>query len=335
MGHIQKIMVVGLGSIGRRHVQNLKTVCPDVSIAAWKQSGKARSLDGMEKWVDTVFYTAEDALAWKADAALVTNPATQHIETARLLAEADIPLFVEKPLSHTLDGVDELLQFCKQRSVNITLGYNFRFYAPFLRIRELLQEGRIGRLMSVRAEVGQYLPDWRPTQDYRQSVSARSELGGGVLLELSHEIDYIRFLAGEIVSVSAQASRLSNLEINAEDTADLLFKLSSGVMGSIHLDMTDRAQTRKCRLVGTEGTILWDGIKHQVDFYLAKNKSWEAIYSGENYDRNEMYLEELRHFVDCVENKKTPSVTGNDGRRALQIVLAAKQSAKIGKVVTI
>lgn len=154
-------------------------------------------------------------------------------------------------------------------------------------------------------------------------------------MELSHEIDYLRFLAGEMVSVSAVASRLSDLEIDAEDTALLLFQLSSGAVGSLHLDMTDRAQTRRCRFVGTEGTLVWEGSRHQVEFFSGKTKSWETVCSGETYDRNEMYAKELRHFMDCVENKTEPSVTGDDGRRVLQIVLAAKRSAKSGQAVSI
>jgi len=200
-------------------------------------------------------------------------------------------------------------------------------------MRQALIEGRIGRPIAVRAKAGQYLPKWRPGSDYRQSVSARHELGGGVVLELSHELDYVRWLVGEIKAVSAQVGHLSDLEIDVEDTAEIILQFSNGTIGSIHLDMVDRATTRTCRIIGTGGTLTWDGACHLVRLFSAVTNTWLDLHPVETIDRNEMYIAELRHFLDCVRGNDIPIVSGDDGRRVLEIALAVKQSSQEQRVV--
>lgn len=193
-----------------------------------------------------------------------------------------------------------------------------------------MSPGAIGRLLSIRAEVGQYLPDWRPGTDYRRCVSAQQSLGGGAVLELSHELDYVRWLVGaEVAAVSAQTARLSDLEIDVEDSADLLLQFTNGVLGNVHVDMVQRVPVRTCRIVGTEGTIFWNGINHQAQL-LTGNTITDL---AEPSDRSAMYVEELRHFLHCVSEGLTPAVTGEDGRRVLQIALAAKQAAQARKAI--
>jgi predicted dehydrogenase len=213
------------------------------------------------------------------------------------------------------------------------VGYNLRFNLPLQLLRQALLEGRIGRPLAVRAEVGQYLPEWRPG-DYRRGVSARKDLGGGVTLELSHELDYMRWLLGEVTAVSAQIGRLSDLEIDVEDTAEVICLFANGALGSIHLDMVQRPAVRTCRVIGTEGTISWDALEPSVRLFSHATGSWSDLWSGP-CDRNEMYVLELRHFLDCVRGKALPVVTGEEGRRVLEIALAVKQSAREQRVINL
>jgi len=214
------------------------------------------------------------------------------------------------------------------------VGYNFRFYPPLQALRDALLDGRIGRLLSLRAEVGQYLPDWRPSRDYRESTTARRDLGGGALLELSHEFDYIRWLAGEVTQVSAQVAKLSDLDIDVEDTVEMVCRFASGAVGSVHLDLTQRPGTRTCRLAGTNGALTWDRANHQV-LLIRPDGAIETIYPGAPQPMVDMYQEELRHFLGAVRTNTAPLVTGDDGLRALLIAEAAARSSREGRTVTI
>jgi predicted dehydrogenase len=278
-----------------------------------------------------VVYSIEAALALKPDAALITGPASSHVATGLALARQGVPLFIEKPLSNTLEGVDALLRLCREKGLPLMVGYNFRFHRPLQASRHALIEGTIGRPLYLRAEVGQYLPDWRPGKDYRTSVSARADMGGGVVLELSHELDYARWLLGEVVYVQATTAKVSDLEIDVEDTAEVTLRFQSGAVGSIHLDMVQRTPTRSCRIVGSEGTLVWDAMTGCVSKYSALRKDWEVLPSDDDVDRNEMYVAELKHFLDCVRSGQTPEVAGEDGKAVLEIALAVKRSSAEGR----
>jgi predicted dehydrogenase len=329
-----KILVVGLGSIGRRHIKNLRAINPSIQIAVCHEGSEGDRLEDLSSQIDQVVYGLDQALPWQPDAALITNPASMHIEKALALGELGVDLFIEKPLSNTLNHVDELLDLCKKRSLILMVGYNFRFYRPLQLMQQAVAKGEIGRVVGVRAEVGQFLPEWRPG-DYRQQVSAQQITGGGAVLELSHELDYVRWLVGEIRMVIAQIDHLSDLEIDVEDTAEVILRFDNGAIGSVHLDMIQRPPTRSCRVIGTEGVITWDWSSHRVQLFSARSNSWVDLHPARAFDRNEMYVAEIRHFLDCVAGKGVPIVNGNVGKRVLEIALAAKKSAEDGRVVTV
>ncbi len=331
--YVRRVLIVGLGAIGRRHLRNLKVLDPGVRVCAWRRSATRDDLGELDPMVERVVAKEADAVAWGADLALLTGPAPEHVAAGRTLAAAGAHLFVEKPLSHTLEGIDELIGLCRQRGRVLMVGYNFRFYRPLAILREALRVGWIGRPLSLRSEVGQYLPDWRPGADYRQCVSARRALGGGALLELSHELDAARYLMGEVQAVSAQVDRLSDLETDVEDVAEVTLRFVEGTLGSVHLDMVQRAPTRWCRVIGTEGTLEWVGQDHRVRLFSAASGTWSDLAPSGALDRNEMYVAELRHCLDCVRDGREPAVTGEDGREAVRIALAARVSSEQGRVV--
>lgn len=332
-----KILITGLGSIARRHIRNLKLIHPEVEIGVWRQSSqssqssKDSDLGDISPLVSQVFFDLETSLQWRPKAALITNPSSLHVETALPLAEQGIHLLIEKPLSNSLDKVDELQKISRQKSVVIGVAYNFRFYKPFQIIKQALVDQKIGRALSFRAEVGYYLPAWRPQSDYRKSVSALKELGGGALLELSHELDYARWLMGEVESISSETGKLSRLEIDVEDTAEIILRFKSGSLGAIHLDMLDQARVRQCRIVGSEGTLVWEGIKHSVTLFTTDKNDGTILQPPGEIDLNDMYLQELRYFLQSVEDHREPVVSLEEAKRVLEIVLAAKQSSHDGR----
>ena len=320
-----RILLVGFGSIGRRHLANLRTLLPAAQIAVWRHAPPVAGPEDIAG-ASCVLYDQRAALDFRADAAILANPAPFHLPVAAVLAAHGVHLFIEKPISHTAAGVAELLADCNRRHLVVMVGYNLRFDPSLAAARRVCEEGLIGKIVALRAEVGSYLPEWRPESDYRNAVSARPELGGGAVLELSHELDYMRWLGGEVTAVSARLGQLGALRIDVEDTAEITLQFRDGGIGQVHLDMIQRAATRTCRIIGTEGTVVWDGLTGAVQLFTSAANGWSTICAAGESDRNAMYLAELQHFLDCVRDRRPPRITGEDGWRALQIALAAKRS---------
>jgi predicted dehydrogenase len=241
--------------------------------------------------------------------------------SAQACADAGCDLLIEKPLAASLDGVDHLERTIAARKLRAAVAYQLRFHPAIVRMRELVCRGSLGRLVSVQAEYGQHLSAWRPTRDYRDTYTARAALGGGILLDASHEIDYVRWIGGEMQGVYAFASRLSDLDMDAEDTAALVVRFASGAIAEIHLDCVRRGYSRTCTLIGTEATVRWD-VKEGLRITSADGTTRaEPIVPEPNLP----YVDELAAFLHGAEN--APLATVHDARRVLEIVLAARESA--------
>jgi predicted dehydrogenase len=207
------------------------------------------------------------------------------------------------------------------------MGYNLRYQPGLQLVKSFLDKGRIGRVVSLRVQVGQYLPDWHPWEDYRKGYSARRDLGGGVITDLIHEIDYVRWLGGNVRRVACFADHVSRLEINTEDVAEILLDFESGAIGSVHVDYVQRVLTRGCQIIGDEGTIIWDDSASEVQLFEAKDSEWQT-FRQEGFERNDMYVAEMKHFLDCLEGRDTPVVNVEEGAEVLRIALAAREDAQ-------
>ena len=228
-----KFVIAGLGSIGRRHLRNLVSLGEkDVLLYRTHLSTMPdEDLDG--------FNTVNDfqkALDTKPDAVIVSNPTAMHLDIAIPAAKAGVHLLLEKPVSHSMERVDELAALEKLRNLQILVGFQFRFHPTLIRMKELLSDGVIGTPVSCRAHWGEYLPNWHPWEDFRNSYAAKPELGGGVVLTLSHPFDYLRWIMGEVDSLWAFTSESKDLSIGSESTAEIGLQFSSGATGSVHLD---------------------------------------------------------------------------------------------------
>jgi predicted dehydrogenase len=320
-----RALVVGFGAIGRRHLRNLRAMEPSASITVLRRPGSPAAAAG----ADRVVHDLGEALDGRPEIAVVASPAPTHVPIARALAERGVHTLVEKPLSHTVNGVADLIEQVGRTSLVFMVGYCLRFHEPLRALQSAIADGRIGRLLFLEASVGQYLPDWRPGVDHRQTASARRETGGGVLLELSHELDYARWLGGELEEVSAQAARMGDLDLDVEDWAAVTLRFASGARGCVHLDMLDRAARRGCRVMGTTGTVVWEA-PQTVRLFEAASGRWTDLPLASPAD---MYEAELRHFLACVREGRPPEVTLEDGQRALALALAAGRSAREGRTV--
>jgi predicted dehydrogenase len=321
----ENYLVVSLGSIGRRHLQNLRRLRPRARIGVLHLSGAPTG--PMPEGVDCRFTSMEDARALRPSAAIVCSPASTHLAVARALVEDGVPLLIEKPIAHASAGLAELLALAASRGVPLMTGYNLRFLPSLIETRRLVESGAIGNVLGVRAEVGQYLPDWRPSARYQDSVSARQALGGGALLELSHEIDYIYWLFGAPTRVLAAGGRFSALEIDVEDMVSLCLEYEQPRrLVNIHLDFLQRAASRTCKFIGSGGTLVWNGIADCIDLYRADARQWSRIEVPAVPDRNAMYLDELSHFLEAVERRSVPAIDAAQGLAVLRIVEAARES---------
>jgi predicted dehydrogenase len=325
---IKRILIVGLGSIGKRHLHLARELLPTADIRVVRHLATSE----IPEFSNGCFSSIDEAITFAPQIAVIASPATFHIATAQALAEAGVHLLVEKPLSASVDGVAELLETCKKQGTVLLTGYNLRFMPSLQRFRDLLGEAIIGKVLSVRCEIGQYLPNWRPNSDYRLGVSARSDLGGGVLLELSHELDYLRWIFGEVDWVKATLSRQSNLDIDVEDTAHLTLGFTPKtdahqLIGSVNLDFIRHDTTRVCTAIGENGTLRWNGLTGEVMLYEAGAKEWRELFSHQHH-RDDSYRSEWKNFIACVTEHKTPLITGEDGFNVLKIIEAARISAE-------
>lgn len=328
-----RMLVIGCGSIGKRHIRNLKGLNAGDIIAHDIQPERRHEVE-LECEV-RAYDDLEEALAQKPEVALVCTPTSLHIPAALSAAHNGCHLFIEKPLSHSLDGVDKLIEIVAQKGLVTLVGCNMRFHPSIVLVKELLEKESIGRVLCARVQAGQYLPDWHPWEDYRQGYSANRSLGGGIILDGVHEIDYITWFLGEVSQVACLTDKLSSLEIDTEDTAEILLRLKSGTIVEVHMDYIQRAYGRSCQIIGEEGTILWDFNDKQVKLYSAETKEWQAFPEKLDYDINQMYVEEMKHFVSCLEGKARPMQDIVAGKKTLEIALAAKESNETGKMVNL
>jgi predicted dehydrogenase len=271
----------------------------------------------------------DDVVAFGPDAVVVAGPATTRADVLRRIGGLNVPVFIEKPLAHTLsDGlaVVDLLGPAVERS---QLGYNLRFSESLIYFRDLVRGRRFGRVLRFNAETAQYLPDWRPEKDYRESVSARAELGGGVLLELSHELDYLRWIFGEWDWVSAWAGRASSLEIDVEDTALVTIGIEGNqaatqLVGQLSLDFVRRDKTRTVTAVCEGGTIRWDGVAGTVEVFEPSQSRWETVMTDSASQST--YEAQWASFLSVVEEGTRPMVAVSDGVSVLRAVEAIRRS---------
>ena len=325
---IQRLALIGLGSIGRRHLRLLKGLRPDIEVILVR-SGQGSRWPEEALAVGSVS-TIEEAIDLDINAAIISSPAPFHVNQSIQLINAGVPLLIEKPLSNNLDQTQQLKILAENTGVTVLVGYVLRYSLALQHFYKMLIGNAVGRVIGVNIDCGSYLPEWRPGQDYRTTASARQELGGGVLLELSHELDYANWLFGPFKSVDASVINSGALDIQVEDTADLELISENDVKVVIHLDFLRRQPIRQCVVLGSEGNLTWNGINNEITLYYdnGETKKWAF-----NVERDDMFRAQLKHFFKCVEKGELPKVNLTDGIAALEIIEAAKCSQIESKVI--
>lgn len=324
---VKSLLIVSQGSIGRRHLRIARKLLPHANIFVLRH----KPCESIPEYANGCVNSLEEALAYSPQAAVIASPSTYHMQSAQPLAENGVHLLVEKPIAASLEGVQKLLATCATRRLVLMTAYNLRFLPSLQEYRRLIQTGCIGKVISVRSEIGQHLPSWRPGSDYRQSVSALRALGGGVLLELSHEIDYLRWIFGEVAWVQASLSKQSSFAIDVEDTAHLVLGFTPDndgrkLIGSLNMDFVRPDITRQCLAIGEQGSLRWNGLTGIIEMFPVDGVGWETVFTHMP-EHDESYKLELLHFFECINTGKKPMIDGWDGIATLRIIEAARKSA--------
>jgi predicted dehydrogenase len=334
-----KVMFVGLGGVGQRHLRNLRSIVGDsLEVIAYRERKLThvitdrldveQGVDIQERFGIRVFDSLPEALAQKPDTVFVCNPTSMHIPIAIAAAKQGCHLFIEKALSHTLEGISELIKLVEDKALTCMVGYQMRFHPCLQTLRDVLAGDAIGRVLAVNAEVGEYMPAWHKYEDYRQLYAARKDLGGGVIISQIHEFDYLYWLFGLPKRVFATGGHLSSLEVDVEDVASIsleFFQDGRTVPVHIHQDYLQRPPTRRCKVIGDKGKVQMDFFANTVTHFRedgAIAKHWD--FTG--FERNQMFMDEIQHFLSCIDAGTTPCVTVREGAQSLRMALAAKES---------
>ena len=339
-----KFLIAGLGSIGRRHFRNLIALGEKdiVLLRTRKATLPDDELAGYPVETDL----NESLKMHTPDAVIVANPTSMHLDVAIPAAEAGCHLLLEKPVSHSLERLDILQNAAQKRGSRILVGFQFRYHPNLNKARELIQSQILGKILTVHAHWGEYLPQWHPWEDYRQSYAARADLGGGVIVTLTHPLDYLRYLLGEVESLWSFHGHISPLELDVEDAAEIGLKFAGGAVGGVHVNYFQRPPVHRLEIVGTEGTLRWDNADGILHLYKipASFGSFsdsppapviESFSPPEGFERNQLFVAQTRHFLDVVREEAEPVCRLEDGVMALRLALAAYESQKTERIVKV
>jgi predicted dehydrogenase len=321
---LNKLGIIGFGSIGAKYLELINKVRPNLEVVIVHSRKSLKN----KKTKEIFFYSLDEAIDFGINAAIIATPASLHAEQAERLLNSNIHVLIEKPLSDKLENLEKLLKIDKKAKSLSLLGYCLRYDPGATKFKELLLSPNFGKILHVKIDCGSFLPEWRPKQNYTRSVSAIKKLGGGVLLELSHEIDYARWFFGGINGVYATLKNSGILDINVEDSADIIFETKAGFSIAMHLDFNTRKNRRNCHVFTSKGDAFWDYISNEI-VWNPKSGIKETI--SFEHKKDIIYEEQLKHFFNCIEKGIKPLISISDGLEVLKLIDASKVSNKLGK----
>ncbi|TKV21680.1 Gfo/Idh/MocA family oxidoreductase [Citrobacter sp. wls613] len=326
---MKKVAVIGLGNIATRHRRNLKKLFPGIIV--YSVSSSERVLSELVNDCDGYLTNVDAVIQEQVDLVIVASPATYHLRHSQKFLAAGIPTFIEKPVTASFDDAKKLQEIAERHATPVAVGYCLRYLPSAKIIKKLIDTQFVGSIYNVNIEIGQYLPDWRPSKSYRESVSANKFLGGGVLLELSHELDYAQWIFGELKLVNSVLRTSSELEMDVESLADVMLINSAGAIINIHLDFLQKKPWRQCHVIGSKGRIVWDLIRNEVIYHTGQGT--DIIFSDPDWDKNDMYTNMLLDFIAEISGSENDSVTLESSTNIVGLIEKIKEKSQyIGDV---
>ena len=330
MSRQKKILIVGFGSISRKYIRFIKAYFPKIEI--YILSSKKKNIYEEAYLVHSFYSNFSDLKNINPDGVIIASPATMHLSDSLNFIDFGIPILIEKPLSNNLDNVSYFQKIVKEKKSRILVGYLMRHSEISKLFKKNINNNKLGSSLFSKINCSSYLPDWRPSQDYRRTVSSSSAYGGGVLLELSHEIDYANWFFGPFLKVQAFLRNTGTLEIDVEDIADLVLTNKNGMNVQIHLDFCSRSKERYCTLYGTEATMKLDYLNNKLEIIDPNSNS--LLFSQEN-NPDQMFKNQLDYFLNSVFSGKDFENNLDESIQTLKIIESAKLSNQLNKVIEI
>ena len=320
---MDSFVIIGMGSIGKRHAVNLKKLYPKANIFGVSASGKNTLIS---ENIDSLI-SLKEAIDIKPNYAIVSCPASLHAKTAIKLIENEIPCLIEKPLAHKYKDCLDIQEACSLMAFDkLAVGYCLRFLPSAKILKKYIDQNFLGPIYNIRSNVGQYLPSWRADKKYTDSVSASKALGGGALLELSHELDYLQWMFGSLSIKHSYLRQSGELDVDVEDLANLVLMTNDGIYLDVHLDFVQKSSQRICEIIGRDGRLVWDLIANNIMLFNSKGMS--VLYSEPKYDKNEMYIEMIRAFEKKIHEGNNCLADINGAANIVKIIEQAKYSSE-------
>jgi predicted dehydrogenase len=315
------VLVIGLGSIGKRHIKILKETIACKILVMRNKNKVAEDLPGVDKYV----YGWKGINRENIDFAIICTPTALHINSALALARRNIPFLIEKPVSASLNKVNELVRLVNSKKLPVLVGFNLRHHFLYKKIKKIISSGELGKILAYFSETGQYLPQWR-SYDYTKSCSSSKELGGGVIFDLTHEIDLAADFLGNVERAVCFKGKLSDLKVNTEDLAEITFVHKNGAVSHIHLDYLQRQYTRRMKLIFENGEILWDYALGNIKV-ISPNRS-HYYHQPNKYSRDDTFRAQLKHWIKVLDFKEHPEADLKTGIYVSKLAISAHLSAK-------
>ncbi len=323
-----KIAVVGTGSIGKRHMSNLLKIGVKNIVAVSEHSRKT-SLDIDEISIPVV-NDYSNILDSNIDAIVIGNPTSYHKEYLKMAVDSNKHVYMEKPVSVSADGLSEIDRKAQQKKLKIATGTMYRFNERLVSLKKYIDTGELGLILNVETTIGEHIADYHPGEDFTKSYTARSDLGGGVLLTQIHQIDWLNWIFGRFTTVYAVGGKRSNLSIDVEDCVTYLLRNKSDVPVVGNLNYLQRPKFVGMQVIGEKGSLRWDLFDHKLEYVSASNE-YEVRVEQSHYNRNDMFIETMNDFIESINHPtKQPRSTLSDGINSLFIVDAIKKSMKSG-----
>jgi len=323
-----KFLVIGCGSIGSRHILNIKKILPKSEIYAYDENKIQRRKICKKFNVFEITKIPQDKSIFNL--VLICTPPVSHISLAISSIKDGANVFIEKPLSSNFKEISKLRNIIKKNSSLVFVGYNFRFNSGVNIIKKNIIEKKLGKVLFASAYFGQYLPDWRPKQNYKKNYSYNKKLGGGIVFDSSHEIDYLCWILGNPISVQSNFVSGFSLKTDVEGLAEIILKFKNNILANIHLDFIRSEYKRSMELLCENGIINWSLKEKEVKIFDRNKKLWKKIRINE--DVNEMYVKEIKHVINCItNNKKSKIIDIENGISILNFSESIMKSGKSGK----
>ncbi len=325
---MKTIAVIGLGNIAKRHRQNLKLIYPEATIIALSASG--RSPSEKIEFADVLLTDLLSVIESKPELVIVASPAPLHEHHASEFIKRRIPVLIEKPIASEPQSSQRLLELTQEYSAQVMVGYCLRYLSSAIEMKQLLSQNFIGEIYNCTASVGQFLPDWRPNKHYTDSVSANESLGGGALLELSHELDYLHWLLGPLGLEYSQLRSTKELKLEVEEIADLVLTNQKGTVCSLHMDFIQKQPQRECTFIGSKGRLHWDLLANTITHHSSEGT--QILCSEPEWDKNQMYLNMVTEFIANVQRGNNSTLSLEDANQTVKLIAQIKQEAVWGVV---